>query len=197
MQDHDYTTASDTTNTAELTAEIRVIEPSLATASRICGPGSLFDHSEKATLPLDRCSCRGPWESEAGSNKQKIARTPSTNSKHLRRYAQGAVIQQQSTQQIEQRMWMETPVKSANSNASTLFTKYEGSMTSVKGTKSVIRGLKVRMGVASGWVPGDDDITKSALFELAQGEHCRALVPLQHPHWTKKQSLQNVTVSQS
>lgn len=176
MHFHDGTTASDTINMAEITAEIRVTEPSLATASHVLGPGPLFNHSsDKATLPLDTSSCRGPWESEAGSNKQKLARTLSAKSRHLHRYGPGTVTNHQSTQQNEQRLWMEAPVKSSNSNASTIFTRYEGSMTSMKGTKSVIRGLKVRMGVASGWVPADDEITRSALFELAQGERRRAL----------------------
>jgi hypothetical protein len=39
-----------------------------------------------------------------------------------------------------------------------------------KGSAAAVRGLKVRMGVASGWVPDNCSITACALFELAKGE---------------------------
>lgn len=36
--------------------------------------------------------------------------------------------------------------------------------------KHVVRGLRVRMGVASGWVPAGSDIKTAAVFELAKGK---------------------------
>lgn len=43
-----------------------------------------------------------------------------------------------------------------------------------KADVGILRGLKVRMGVASGWIPAGSDITRTALFEVAKGEQMRS-----------------------
>ena len=58
--------------------------------------------------------------------------------------------------------------KTARTNSGTWVGRGKGS-TKSRADGSAVRGVKVRMGVASGWVPADADITRSALFELAKG----------------------------
>lgn len=85
------------------------------------------------------------------------------------------------TQQFQRRASAESAISSDRGTSYTQTTSKGGRRSSITwlaagkggvkgGDAAAVRGLKVRMGVASGWVAANSDITRSALFKLAKGE---------------------------
>jgi len=121
----------------------------------------------------DQCSAAGQGPSQ--TEQETAARTPSVTVSRGNEGAVAACNKACSTGNVSTGGSVASRMHSAvfsniriQSDVSSKATK--DVLGTNKGSATAVRGLKVRMGVASGWVPDNCSITACALFELSKGE---------------------------